>query len=63
MIGTFWYTSPGPFDAPGASVYCVVAPNINTEAGPDSWEMRRIDGKHTKYMHHKARLRGEWIPV
>lgn len=42
-------------------LYEVVKPNINTEAGPDSWVMRRCEDGKTAYMHHGQRMAGEWI--
>jgi hypothetical protein len=43
--------------------YRVTAPNVNTEAGPDSWVMSATDTEKsgsTLYMHHHCRLEGKW---
>lgn len=42
--------------------YAVVRVNGNTEAGPDSWVMRTLDGR-TLYMHHGERVKpdSDWI--
>jgi hypothetical protein len=47
-------------DVKGRS-YIVMNPNINTEAGPDSWVMQSDSG--IKYMHHNSRMKGEWFYV
>lgn len=49
-----------------AVLHRVVKPNDSLEAGPDSWVMSACDGARdgaTRYMHAKARQRGEWLLV
>lgn len=60
-------------DPRNVGTYVVEAANVNTEAGPDSWLMRRVgrgDGAWfpdysesgaLKYMHRPSRMRGEWV--
>ena len=43
----------------------VVAPNDSREAGPDSWRMWCSDDRGPRkgramYMHHRARVSGQW---
>lgn len=60
-LGDLWEIQSGRW--PG--VYEVVAANIDTEAGPDSWVMGPLfgGGHRVVYMHHAARVAGDWVLV
>jgi hypothetical protein len=56
-IGDLWEF----FDKRNAGLYEVEGPNLNTEAGADSWKMRHSTTGRRRYMHHDARTEGRWI--
>lgn len=56
QVGDLWETNASRWTH---GCYEVVAPNGSTEAGPDSWLMRSIDGREA-YMHHGRRVAGKW---
>jgi len=58
QVGDLWESIGSRPQSRG--LYEVVRPNVNTEAGADSWVMRnRLTGR-TLYMHHRQRVAGEW---
>lgn len=59
QVGDLWESIGGHPRTRG--LFEAVQPNVNTEAGADSWVMRdRLTGR-TIYMHHRQRVAGEWI--
>jgi hypothetical protein len=68
LVGDLWEVSSlHPRRAVYGTLFEVVARNPSTEAGPDSWEMRRAPPGpavfRTLYMHRGARMRGDWVLV
>lgn len=57
VVGSTWYTHG--YD----ELFTVVQLNESREAGPDSWGMKGVSSSKTLYMHHRRRIRGEWLHV
>ena len=63
-VGDVWeLQSPTRFAPTGPALYEVLRQNDSKEAGPGSWVMRHIKGGHELYMHHRARVAGEWALI
>jgi hypothetical protein len=66
LVGDIWEYLGSPDDTENPRLpqklgcYVVVKPNVNTEAGADSWLMRNEINKRELYMHHRMRVAGSW---